>query len=177
MQKFYTNSLKRWLTCLTILWLAFGIALPVTTFAQAEGLSGVKPKIRARIKAKARRANRYLQRWNTQSIRDYSFEFQWICFCIDDYRRPVIITVREGVITDVRVKDTGEAVDPANWERYHTIPGLFRLISDAADQGADRINVTYDAALFYPLTGYIDYSFNTIDEEMSFKVDNLVLLR
>jgi hypothetical protein len=124
-----------------------------------------------------RKLDKKLRRWTARGITDYQFKFQWICFCGPDYTRPVIIEVRGGVINSIRYADTGEPVDPANFDRYHTIEGLFALLQEAVNQKAAQIRVSFDPELKYPTTVYIDYSSNIADEERGFSVNDLRILR
>ena len=44
--------------------------------------------------------------WRSQGILDYRYTFQLSCFCVEDAREPVVITVARGTIVSVqRVAD------------------------------------------------------------------------
>ena len=39
-----------------------------------------------------------MERWEAAGLSEYSFTFQWVCFCTAEYRTPVDIQVKGGVI-------------------------------------------------------------------------------
>jgi hypothetical protein len=170
------NLLSKFLYLIIIALFAFNTLPPAVSYAQSNNIHPANFQPDAKVKKNVRKANKQLRRWQAQGITDYQFNFQWLCFCVEDYRKPVVITVRNSVITEVRYLANNEAVDAANFNRYRTIDQLYGLIKEAGQQNADRIDISYDANLNYPLTGYIDYSYRLMDEEIQFKVSNLMLL-
>ena len=68
-----------------------------------------------------------MAKWKSAGLHDYSYQFQRSCFCPEDYRRAVIITVRRDSIAGVVFADTRAAVPRENWERYSTVDGLFAI--------------------------------------------------
>jgi hypothetical protein len=176
MQKQKARLLTQFLYFIIIALFAFNSLQP-TGYAQTD--SNIHPATfqpDAKVEKNVRKAKKQARRWREQGISNYQFDFQWICFCVEDYRRAVTITVRNNVITEVRYLDNNERVEPANFDRYRTIDELYALIKDAGARNADRIDITYDANLNFPMTGYIDYSYRLMDEEIKFKVSNLQLL-
>jgi hypothetical protein len=109
-------------------------------------------------------------RWKTAGLHTYEFEFRWSCFCVPEFTQWVRIAVADGTLVSVRrVADGGEL--PADlWTRYQTMDGLFAWLADAFEQSAERIEVSYDAGLGHPLSGYIDYHAQMADEERGFQV-------
>ena len=114
--------------------------------------------------------------WNSLSPSSYTYRFQWSCFCAGDFVAPVDITVTTGAITAVKNHDTGAAQPPARFTDYRTIPGLFAFLHEAERRNAARITVTWDEALSYPRTAFIDYVQNAADDEMSFTASDLTAL-
>lgn len=108
--------------------------------------------------------------WRSQGIVDYAFTFQRSCFCAPDAREPVVVSVRRGAIVSVERVADGQPVDP---EFYYTIEGLFTLLEDSIDQGAASLSATYDSALGYPASAFIDRSQMIADEELGFQSSNL----
>ncbi len=102
-------------------------------------------------------------RWNAARVQDYTVVVQHLCFC--GYVRPVRVSVRQGVIVSSVDAQTGEPVP--SYATVRDIAGLFALIRDAIDDGADRLEVTYDAELGYPTLINIDYITNAVDDELS----------
>jgi hypothetical protein len=109
-------------------------------------------------------------RWRSQDILDYSFTFRRSCFCAPSALEPAVVTVHRGEIVSVQRAADGAPQDPAS---YYTIEGLFDLLQDAIDQGAASLSATYDSALGYPTSAYIDRSEMIADEELGFQATDL----
>lgn len=116
-----------------------------------------------------------LRKWSSKGIVDYRYTFQWICFCVPDYRKPVSISVQGGAIDAIKDADSGDSVDESKFERYRTIKRLFQFIQDAINKNAYKIEVTYDSEFGYPTSASIDYSKAIADEEKGFEVKNIVI--
>ena len=86
-------------------------------------------------------------RWEDASYASYTFTAERSCFCTEEGRGPVRITVRNSVVTSVVMISTGAAVDPSVW---FTIDGLFDLIREQLDVLPSRLDAEYDATLGYP---------------------------
>ncbi len=104
-------------------------------------------------------------RWNSARVQDYTVVVQHLCFC--GYVRPVRVTVRSGVLVSSVDAESGEPVP--SYATVRDIAGLFTLIREAIDEGADRLDVTYHAQLGYPTLINIDYVTNAIDDELTVK--------
>ncbi|HEV8486774.1 MAG TPA: DUF6174 domain-containing protein [Blastocatellia bacterium] len=115
------------------------------------------------------------KKWVSKNIKDYQFTFDWGCFCPPEHNKPVIISVRSGVLTSVKYADGSGAVDKTKYTRYRTIEGLFEFMQDAINRKAYKIEVSYDATLGYPTFASIDYNEKVSDEEMSFKAGGLIV--
>ena len=68
----------------------------------------------------------------------------------------------------------GRAVDATAAGWFPSVDGLFVVLLEAFDEGAHEIRVTYDPQLGVPVDLWIDYSQNTIDEELGFTVTEAV---
>jgi hypothetical protein len=101
-------------------------------------------------------------RWNAARVQDYTVVVQHLCFC--GYTRPVRVTVRSGAVVSSVDAQTGEPVP--SYATVRDIAGLFALIRKAIDDGADRLEVTYDVQLGYPTFINIDYVVNAVDDEL-----------
>ncbi len=108
------------------------------------------------------------QRWADAGLDAYRMTLQRSCFCPEDYRGPFEVTVRDGAVASARFD--GATVDP---ERVVTVDGLFGLIEDAYERGAERVDVTFDPELGYPTELYIDVSSQMADEEVGYTVSDL----
>jgi len=112
--------------------------------------------------------------WRAQAIADYTFVFSRGCFCVEEYREPVTVTVRGGAIASVVSVAGGVSRDPAG---YPTVEGLFQLVQEAIDEDADQIRTEYDAARGYLTSAYLDISERLADEELSVEARSLTPLR
>lgn len=110
--------------------------------------------------------------WQAQGPTSYVFVLQRSCFC-GGGTQPARVTVEDGQRVSVTVVDTGEPV-PAEFEQYYlTVDELFDFVEDAIDRKAHRITVEYDRDVGYPVSIFIDYQENAIDEEMGFEASAL----
>ena len=125
--------------------------------------------------AEALKVNR--EQWASQGIDSYQVRFQRSCFCGPDYRRAAVVVVRGGEIASATYADDGTVVEPEFFDRYETIDGLFDLIQKGIEQGAARIDVTYDEKYGYPTDLYIDWHEGMADEEQGFAMGELVVMK
>ena len=112
-------------------------------------------------------------RWNNAAVQDYTVVVQHLCFC--GYVRPVRITVRSGAVVSSVDAQTGEPVP--SYATVRDVMALFTLIRKAIDDGADRLEVTYDAQLGYPTFINIDYHKNAADDELQVRTSEFQQLR
>jgi hypothetical protein len=91
------------------------------------------------------------QRWEAAALMDYRFDFQQQCFCVREQVQPVTIDVRDGRISRVVSRETGEDVAAVQGLQWRTIPDLFRVISEARQSGVTPLIVQYDPQLGYPV--------------------------
>jgi len=157
-----------WLALLTFGGLLVGCAGPVT-----ETESPPSPTTPTDLTEVERNLDQMETQWQAQDLSDYRFQFRWQCFCPEDYREPVWITVRDREIASVETVDPDSDVTPLDKSEYRTMDGLFDLIWEGVDQEAYEIRVEYDDALGYPTSLYIDYQANIVDEERGFSVSEL----
>jgi hypothetical protein len=112
-------------------------------------------------------------RWEAAGPDAYQFVFTNGCFCPEDVRGPFTLTVRDGAVAEVRYQ--GRPV-PVDTERHLSVEAVFDRLEAAFDRDADAVRVTYDAALGYPVTAYVDYEAMAADEEDRFELRDLVAL-
>jgi hypothetical protein len=115
-------------------------------------------------------------RWEKQGLDDYTFRYRRLCFCPSESTRLVIVTVRQDTVAEVVYADTRQPVPANMFREYRTIDGLFGVIQDAVNRGADKINVTYDPARGYPTNAAFDYEKDATDDEITFTVDSVEAL-
>ena len=111
--------------------------------------------------------------WRSQRPLRYAYTIQRQCFCTEDARGPVRVTVDGEVVVSQSYED-GRAVDitAAGW--FPSVGGLFSVLLEGFDEGAHEIRATYDPELGVPVDFWIDYNQNTIDEELGFTVTEAV---
>lgn len=111
--------------------------------------------------------------WTQKSLGNYTYKFNWSCFCSPDYTASVQIKVQAGKIVEITDAMTGAKLDAARFKDFRTIDGLFDFIQEAINRNAESIQVTYDATNAYPTSVSIDYIKQAVDEEMAFKASDL----
>ena len=149
-------------------WLIAGLLLPGVVFSSSCGSPSDSELAR----------NEKL--WQSRSLASYDFTLTRQCFCPEEWRGPVNISVRNGTVTSVTYTTSGQAAEADRFGDVDTIDELFDVIRDAYegnntfDQKAEMVNVTYHPELGYPQTIYIDVSTMIMDEEQGYTVENLV---
>jgi hypothetical protein len=86
-------------------------------------------------------------RWEEGGNSSYAFTAERSCFCTEEGRGPVRITVVNGTITSVLMTASGASVNPESW---FTIDGLFDLIREQMETLPSRLEVEYHGTLGYP---------------------------
>ena len=110
------------------------------------------------------------QRWRAARPAEYAYTLRRSCFCGPEVTRPVQITVRNGTVVELRYADTGVLVDARWTPLFPSIDGLFTIIDDAIARRAERLDLTFDLTLGYPVEIDIDYSTRIADEEITYTV-------
>ena len=112
--------------------------------------------------------------WEQTRSSDYTYEYNVLCECSDNFGQTVKVTVLNGAVESVVYAESGEfgrkAGDPpvvSGSPRYHTIDGLFDVIQEAINFEADRLTVSYNSEFGYPTDVAIDQFVNAIDDEYS----------
>ena len=110
--------------------------------------------------------------WMRLGLNTYSYDYRRSCECRPEWTRPARVIVREGRVTEASDLTTASAMERVDY--YPTVDKLFKRISDAFENGAYRIDITYDPVLYYPTSIYIDEDRNVADEEYVLQVTNLI---
>ena len=108
-------------------------------------------------------------------VSNYQFNFRWECFCNETYVEPVSISVRENKIVDTAFVEDKVPFTIGRLWKYRTVDGLFDLVQEGINQKAYSISVEYHSELGYPIDGWIDYEEDSVDEELGFKIDGLLV--
>jgi hypothetical protein len=103
--------------------------------------------------------------WAAKNLRSYKFTVRKVCFCPEEYTRPVTITVRDGVATD----------SPDHLRAYDTVEKLLGTLETALASKADQVDMSFTGD-GWPSSFYIDQSRAIADEEYSIAVTDLTPL-
>jgi hypothetical protein len=108
----------------------------------------------------------------------YTIEFQLGCFCTEEARAKVRLTVRDrAIVSVVRVSD-GAAVPQESWAHtYKTVGQVFDAIEEGIEKRYPVVNVTYDPTFGFPREVYLDEAAQLADEERSYSFGNVERLR
>jgi hypothetical protein len=118
------------------------------------------------------------QKWQNQNITHYRFNLTVLCFCAFSAIMPVSVEVNNGKIISMVGKDgqsTAQYQDTL--AQYASVEKLFGTVDAAAKGNAYQLAVEYDSNYGYPQIIHIDYSEKLSDDEISFTVSNLEVLR
>lgn len=113
-------------------------------------------------------------KWEGQSLRQsYSFDISRSCFCGYPGALPrTRVYVFDGRVT---LAHHPYSDDPITAEAVATIPtvdGLFDLIAEAIEEGADEVRVRYDPDTGAPLEIRIDRIRQAVDDELLIETSN-----
>lgn len=127
------------------------------------------PSLREEIEARR-------EQWEARPFRDYAARLQRECFCLPEARGPVRVEVRQGRVARVVEPDSGELVEDRLWHLFPPVDGLFVVLLEAVEGGADDVEVEWDPGLGFPTRIFIDYDRRTADEELGFRVESVAPL-
>lgn len=113
------------------------------------------------------------QQWQAQQIGSYRYGLAVSCFCPEELRQPVVITVTAGETNAIVTTAGGAPVTAAFFDQYNTVDKLFALIQQAIAEGADEVAVTYDPTLGYPTEIKLDGSTQIADDERFLTISDL----
>lgn len=112
--------------------------------------------------------------WEALDVRSYDYTLDISCECLSAVTSPVRLQVRAGVITSLSYVYSGEPVAEEYRRFFPTIDGLFGVLQDALEYGADSISVEYDSVLHFPRTVFIDYDRPSVDDEKWYTASDFV---
>lgn len=101
------------------------------------------------------------ERWEAARITDYELTTAVGCFC------PELPSIRVRVTDGVVVSVTELGTTDIDLGEPRTVESWFEEIERLLDGGADRVDVTYDAATGRPLSMWVDREEQAVDEEYS----------
>lgn len=114
--------------------------------------------------------------WSGAGITSYRYTITRSCYCLPESSGPVVVEVRNGQVVDRRY-ESGLAVSPQYTDIFTSVPGLFGLIREAAAYPAASVTVRYHPKLGYPESIAIDWVAGVADDEVSYRISELTLIR
>lgn len=105
-------------------------------------------------------------RWQNQSIDDYSYRLTVRCFCppVDGKR----VVVEDGYVVSIGGKSLDDLPPLTGFGHLApTIDNLFRLLNG----GAEEVDVSFDKSSGIPKDIFVDNVIHAIDDEVSYAVD------
>lgn len=115
-------------------------------------------------------------KWQQADIDRYRFQLGVSCFCPVSGLMPMTVEVQDGEvvsITDVNGQAFPESGPMYDFIlRYATIERLFAELQSEEVQGADELNVAYDATHGFPSEVAIDFIEQAVDDELYISVSN-----
>jgi len=111
------------------------------------------------------------EKWDSLSSPTYTYSFTHLAYI--GLIEPYEIVVEENAVTDVIISKTGKSAESEFHDFYtkFTIDGLFDYTQNALDK-AYEVRVKFNEEFGYPVSVYIDYDENVIDEEEAFQASD-----
>lgn len=103
--------------------------------------------------------------WSAQNLRSYRFTVQKSCFCVDEYTRPVTITVRDGAAVDA----------PEHLRDYSTVEKVLDLIETEHQRSPAELTAKFSVQ-GWPTQFVLDPNQKLADDEYSLSVTDLTPL-
>lgn len=110
------------------------------------------------------------RRWERSEPDAYFYTVARLCFCGDV--GPIHVTVVNGAVVSRVYAANGQPVPADRFTGMDTVEELFEVLEDALDRDPADFEAGYDSRLGYPVSAFIDFSANVIDEEDGFTVTN-----
>lgn len=127
--------------------------------------------------AETRELETHRARWEAAATQDYVYAYRKYCECNRDEPPETVVTVRDARVARVHHEHAGsEREVPAregSLDLYWTVDGLFTVIANALDAGAD-VRASYDTELGFPRELYVDYDPELIGDELDLRVTRFV---
>ena len=108
--------------------------------------------------------------WVRQHLSSYRYRVACSCFGVAG---PVDIEVRGDVVAEASDSITGQPVSLSVLGQLPTVDALFGIIERAITRRADLLDVAYHPTMGYPTRIAVDYSFNSIDDEIRYVASGL----
>lgn len=114
--------------------------------------------------------------WKQKRPYHYAYNVQRSCFCPEEYRKPIRIRVLNGKIQQAKLLPEGIPLSSSRQAEAIPVEGLFRIIRDAINNNAARVDVKYDPQLGFPTSIAIDHNQMIADEETYISTNGFKIL-
>lgn len=115
-----------------------------------------------------------IRTWSAAGFSSYDLDVRRLCDCDPGLTGTVKVRVRSGQVVARTLAPKGEELALEFAEAYPTITGLFAVVQDALDRGADAIQVEFEPDLGFPEDLAIDYREGRVTDDLAFEVVKLV---
>lgn len=100
----------------------------------------------------------------------YRYTVERLCFCTPESRGPARVRVSGATVVERRYAPGGDPVPTDLAHVFPAVDGLFEVLDDALQRGADEVRVTWDPDTGVPIDLWIDYDQRLADEELGYHV-------
>lgn len=107
-------------------------------------------------------------KWADADMQNYELTISRSCECLPEDAGPFVVTVEGGETTSVLYDGRpSDRVPP-------TVGELFEMLETAQAEGAPRVEATYHEDWGYPLRVRIDPALQIADDELSYRISELI---
>lgn len=149
---------------LLLLLAVVAVSATATGLATAQGPVQDTPDPRITDGSAQRALDAARSTWRAQKVADYRIRVALSCFCPEDIRRPVTLTIRGGKPLKA----------PEHLRDVASVTRLFRTVQAAIDDKVAMLDVRYDTRRGFPRQVSIDRSRMIADEESYYAADRFV---
>lgn len=108
--------------------------------------------------------------WESKRPPAYRYELARSCNCNEEGRGPVWVRVQGAQVVSQVYSSTGDPVSTGLQGVFPSVDGLFDLLEEAARSDVWSINVAWHPDEGYPVTLFVDYDGNAINDEIGYTV-------
>lgn len=105
--------------------------------------------------------------WRQQTSSRYQFSFRQECFCTEEQRQTVRVTVDSGEVTDLEAENGDGPVPDELAGRVKTVSQWFAFIDGREESESARLEVIYNPQLGYPERIFLDRHVRMADDEVT----------
>lgn len=111
-------------------------------------------------------------KWQQLGWMDYRLRIDVTAFLPPDLTQ-AIVTVEGGLVSNVKMTRTDDALAATHFAYKESVDGLFRRLNQSLEREPHRYTAEFHPTLFYPTQAYIDFDERIADEETGFQVSML----